>query len=246
MNEQVSKESNLVKFLRFGIYLTAFVPLIIFRDFISPFHFGKVIVFRTLVEILGAGYLILILKNRSYLPRVDKVFWALLLFVSAFSLTALTSILKYPSFWGSLERMGGLWTFWHYFIFFIILISVFTKKEHWQRLFDLTIFVGVLSAIYGFGQKTDIAFFVGSGGRERIFGTIGNPALFAGYELFSVFLSLIMYFNSRNSQNRKTLYLFAFVITSMATLMTAVRGSVLGYAVGLTVFAFLWAIYRKS
>ena len=41
-----NEESNLVKFLRFGIYLTAFVPLIIFKDFISPFHFGKVVVFR--------------------------------------------------------------------------------------------------------------------------------------------------------------------------------------------------------
>ncbi len=240
------KESDLAKFLRFGVYLAAFVPLIIFKDFISPFHFGKVVVFRSLVEILGAVYLVLILKDRSYLPRRDKVFWAFFLFVLAFSLTTITSVLKYPSFWGTLERMGGLWTFWHYFLFFVILISVFTKKEHWQRLLDLTVFVGVLSAFYGFGQKTNMDFFVGSGGRERIFGTIGNPALFAGYELLSVFLSLIMYFNPKNNQNRKTAYLFAFAATSVAVLMTAVRGSVLGYAVGLTVFAFLWMRHKKS
>ncbi len=232
--------------MRFGIYLTAFVPLIIFKDFISPFHFGKVLVFRSLIEILGAAYLVLILKDHSYLPRKDKVFWAFFLFVLAFSLTTLTSVLRYSSFWGSLERMGGLWTFWHYFIFFIILISVLNKKEHWRRLFDLTIFAGVLSAFYGFGQKTDLEFFIGSGGRERIFGTIGNAALFAGYELLTVFLSLTMYLNPQNSQNRKTGYLFAFAITSIAVLMTAVRGSVLGYAVGLTIFAFLLMRYKKS
>ena len=246
MQKENTRDLNLVKFIRFGIYLTAFVPLIIWKDFISPFHFGKVLVFRSLIEILGVAYLILILKDRSYLPRMDKVFWAFLLFVLAFSLTTLTSVLIYPSFWGSLERMGGLWTFGHYFLFFIILISVFTKKEHWQRLFDLTIFAGVLSAFYGFGQKTDIQFFVGSGGRERIFGTIGNPALFAGYELFTVFLSLMMYLKPKNSQNKKTSYLFAFITTSVAVLMTAVRGSVLGYAVGITVFAFLWMKYKKS
>src|SRR3990167_4215805 len=245
--------SNLVKFIRFGLYLTAFVPLIIFKDFLSPFHFGKVIVFRSLIEVLGVAYLVLILKDRSYLPRFDRVFNSFLLFTLAFSLATLTSVLRYPSFWGTLERMGGLWTFWHYFIFFIILTSVFTKKEHWQRLFNLTIFVGVLSALYGFGQKTDIDFFVGSGGRNRIFGTIGNPALFAGYQLLVVFLSLIMYFNPKNSQNRhayrqagKTLYLLAFAISSVAVLITAVRGSVLGYAVGLTVFAFLWMRYMGS
>lgn len=253
MNPTFTKEPKLVKFLRFGIYLVALVPLIIFKDFISPFHFGKVLVFRSLIEILGAAYLILILQDRSYLPRRNKIFWAFFLFVLAFSLTTLTSVLQYPSFWGSLERMGGLWTFLHYFLFFIILTSVFTKKEHWQKLFDLSVFVGVLSAFYGFGQKTNISFFIGSGGRERIFGTIGNPALFAGYELFSVFLSLIMYLDPRNSQNRhayrqagKTLYLFAFIITSIAVLMTAVRGSILGYAVGITVFAFLLMRYKKS
>jgi hypothetical protein len=175
--QQANKESNLVKFLRFGIYLTAFIPLVIFRDFLSPFHFGKVIVFRTLIELLSVGYLILILKDRSYLPKRDKIFWALFFFVLAFTLTTITSVLPYPSFWGTLERMGGLWTLWHYFLFFIILTSVLTKREHWQKLLDITIFVGVLSAFYGFAQKTNIQFFLGSGNRTRIFGTIGNAAL---------------------------------------------------------------------
>src|SRR3989344_2247813 len=241
--KQTNKESGLVKFLRFGIYLTAFMPLVIWKDFISPFHFGKVLVFRSLVEILAVAYIILILKNRSYLPRRDKIFWAFFLFVAAFSLTTLTSVLQYPSFWGGLERMGGLWTFAHYFLFFIILTAVFNKKEYWLKLFNLSVFVGVLSAFYGFGQKTDIEFFVGSGGRERIFGTVGNPALFAGYELLIVFLSLVMYLSN---QRYKKYYLAAFGITSIAVLMTAVRGSLLGYAVGLTVFAFLWMRYKKS
>ena len=154
MTRQNMAESNLVKFLRFGIYLTVFVPLIIFNDFISPFHFGKVLVFRSLIEILGAAYLPLILTDRSYLPRRDKIFWAFLFFVGAFTLATITSVLPYPSFWGTLERMGGLWTFWHYFLFYIILTSILTKGEHWQKLLNLTIFAGVLSAFYGFGQKT--------------------------------------------------------------------------------------------
>ena len=245
MQKFVQKDPNLVQFLRFCLYLTAFVPLVIFKDFISPFHFGKVLVFRSLVEIMGVAYLILVLKDHSYLPRRDNFFWAFLLFTGAFTLTTLTSVLKYPSFWGTLERMGGLWTFGHYFLFFIILTSVFTKKEHWQKLFNLTIFAGVLSAFYGFGQKMNIGFILGSGGRERIFGTIGNPALFAGYELFTVFLSLIMYLRAGLAKSRK-FYLLAFIISSVAILMTVVRGSILGYAIGLAVFVFLWTLYKKS
>lgn len=246
MGEQEKRETRLVKFIRFGIYLTAFVPLIIFDDFISPFHFGKVVVFRSLIEVLGAAYLVLILKDRSYLPCRDKLFWAFLFFTGAFTLTTVTSVLKYPSFWGTLERMGGLWTFWHYFLFFIILTSVLTKKEHWRRLLDMTVFAGVLSAFYGFGQKTDIEFFVGGGGRARIFGTIGNAALFAGAQLLVAFLSLTLFFHPQNTKNIKTFYLFVFAVTSVATLMTAVRGSVLAYAVGVTAFALLSGIYKKS
>ncbi len=246
MNNHISKEPTLAKFLRFGLYLTAFVPLIIFRDFLSPFNFGKTIVFRTIVEILGAVYLVLILKDRSYLPRRDKLFWAFLLFTAIFTVTTLTSVNMYLSFWGTLERMGGLWTFWHYFLFFIILVSVFNKKEHWHKFFNLLIFGAILSAFYGFGQKTDSKLFIGSGDRERIFGTLGNAALFAGYELLFVFLSLMMFFTPGNTQNRKILYIAAFFISSMAVFMTAVRGSILGYGVGLIVFAFLWTKYNKS
>ena len=246
MSKPVTKESNLAKFIRFGTYLTALVPLLVFRDLISPFHFGKVVIFRSLIEILGAAYLILILKDKTYLPRRDKIFWAFLFFTLAFTVTTLTSVLKYPSFWGTLERMGGLWTFWHYFVFYIILTSVLTKKEHWQSLLNVTVFAGILSAFYGFFQKTNIEFFLGSGGRTRIFGTIGNAALFAGTQLLVVFLSLTLLFQSQNTKNQKLFYLFGFAITSIATLMTAVRGSVLAYAVGITVFAFLWGRYKKS
>src|SRR3989344_4522128 len=244
--QKQSLESGLVKFLRFGIYLTALMPLVIFKDFISPFHFGKVIIFRSLIEVLVATYLILVLKDRSYLPRFNGIFWSFLFFSLAFTVTTATSVLVYSSFWGTLERMGGLWTFWHYFLFYIILTSVLTKREHWQRFLNVTVFAGVLSAFYGFGQKTNIEFFIGSGNRARIFGTIGNAALFAGTQLLVAFLSFTLFFQPQNTKNLKLFYLFAFAITSIATLMTAVRGSVLAYAVGITIFAFLWGIYKKS
>ena len=173
------KESVLAKILLYLIYVTAFAPLIIFNDYISPFHFGKVIIFRSIVEIMVAFYLILIWREPSYRPKMTKISWAFLAFASAFSIATATSVIPYMSFWGTLERMGGLFTFWHYFIFFIILTSIFRTEKDWLNLFKLTIFVGILSALYGFGQRTDIQFFVGSGGRERIFGTIGNPAFFA-------------------------------------------------------------------
>lgn len=245
--QNLYQESLLVKILKYGVYLVAFVPLIIFSQFISPFHFGKVVVFRSIIEILFIFYIILLFKDKSYRPRLNIVGWAFLLFTAAFGLTTITSPNQYLSFWGSLERMGGLWTFLHYFVFFVIATAVL-KKEDWLTMLKLSVFVGLLSAFYGFAQKTDWSFIIGGNNRLRIFGTIGNAALFAGYEIVNFFLALMFYFKSQKS-SAKYFYAFAAVSSGIAVLMTAVRGSVLALFVGIILFAFLYTQaggYKKA
>ena len=138
------REPILAKILRYFVYVTAFVPLIIFKDYISPFHFGKVIIFRSLVEVMIALFILLIWKDRSYFPKITVVGWAFLSFALAFSIATITSVIPYSSMWGSLERMGGVFTFWHYFIYFIILTAVFRKESDWINLFKLVIVIGIL------------------------------------------------------------------------------------------------------
>ena len=230
---------NIQRILKYMIYAVAFMPLIIFSQYISPFHFGKVVVFRSVVEIMLALYLLLIWQDRSFLPRRDKFFWAFLFFTLAYTLTTITSVNVYQSFWGTLERMGGAYSFWHYFVFYLILVSVLRTKEEWLVFLKLTVFVGFLSSLYGFGQRTDISFFIGSGGRERIFGTIGNAALFAGYEILNVFLALILGFGASIKRDRNLLFIAAASM-GVATFMTVVRGSILGLSVGALVFAGLY------
>src|SRR3989344_2490139 len=181
---------------------------------------------RSLIEIAAILYILLILQDRTYLPKINKIFWAFFLFVIAFTVTTVTSMAPFSSFWGSLERMGGLWTFGHYFVFFVILISVLRSKQDWNLFLEIIIVSGILSAIYGFGQKTDMKFFIGSGNRARIFGTLGNPALFAGYQLLTLFLAGTLFFRKDNSRNKKIFFglLFCaalFVIFSLTMKNTA-------------------------
>ncbi len=234
-------EQKIVTVLRWLLYGVTIVPLIIFSQYISPFHFGKVVVFRSLIELAVVFYLLLVWQDRSYLPKRDLVFWGFLIFTGAFTLTTITSIQVYESFWGTLERMGGLWTFWHYFIYFVILVSVMRTEKDWFGLLRFMVFVGVLSAFYGFLQKTDISWIVGSGNRTRIFGTIGNAALFAGYQIVNMFLAITLYFRSQNSKNENYFFVAVAGINLIAILMTAVRGSILGIGFGFLVFAFLYA-----
>ena len=236
---------SISKILKYSVYAAAIMPLIIFSQYLSPFHFGKVVMFRSLVEIMFVLYLILVCKDRSYLPRRDGFFWAFLGFTLAYTLTTFTSINVYQSFWGTLERMGGMYSFWHYFVFYVILTSVLRTKEDWFRFLEITVGVGVLSAFYGFGQRTNIEWFIGSGGRARIFGTIGNPALFAGYQILNFFLALILGLGASTKSQRNFFFISAAVM-GLAVFMTAVRGSLLGISIGLLVFVSLYFFQTNS
>ncbi len=235
------------KILRYFIYSAAFVPLVIFSDFISPFHFGKVVILRSMIEIMAVFYLILIAKDRRYRPNLKHPLVIIFgLFTLFFGISTIVSVNPYLSFWGSLERMGGFWSFLHYLVYFLILTSVLKKREDWFRLLKVMVFVGALSAFYGFGQRTNISWFVGSGGRQRIFGTIGNPALFAGYQIINLFIALMLAFSSWVSKKEKTWLLLAGLINTIAILMTVVRGSIVGIVIGFLVFTFLFAFEFNS
>ncbi len=235
------KESKLVAILKYGIYAVALIPLIIFSDFLSPFHFGKVVIFRAWMEILAFLYVILILNNRNYLPKINSVFWVVTFFTLAFGLTTLTSVDSYQSFWGTLERMGGWFTFFHFWLFFVVAVSILKKKEDWLTFIKVSVFASLLSTLYGLLQKTDWQFIVGSGGRARIFGTIGNTALFAGYELLNIFLALILIFWPKISKGEKWFYAFVFLLDLLALFSTAVRGSLAAIVIGLALFVFLFS-----
>jgi len=245
-NNSNQANETLVKILKIGIYLVALIPLVIFKDYISPFHFGKIVVFRSIIEIMAVFYFILVLRDRSYLPHKHPLFLAISGWVLLFGITTITSVNRYLSFWGSLERMGGFWSFFHFFVFYVILVTILKNKEDWLSLFKVTIFVGLISSLYGFCQKTDIEFCIGSGGRLRIFGTIGNAALFAGYELVVMFLSGTLLFSYWIPKSHRKYYAIGVVVMGISILMTAVRGALLGMLVGVIVFAFLYAMSQKS
>ena len=238
------KETTLSKTIRWGIYLVALVPLIIFSDYLSPFHFGKVVIFRAWSELLAVLYVVLVMRDRRWLPRATPLFWAVTGFTAVFGLTSFTGVNVYQSVMGTLERMGGWFTFIHYWLLFVIMISLLRTREEWLRLVKISVVVSLLSTLYGLLQKTDLSWIVGSGGRSRIFGTIGNTALFAGYEIVNIFLAL--WLTLRQSGGSRWFYGFTFGLDLIAVFSTAVRGSLLAVVIGLGVFAWLYGRISRS
>lgn len=256
MTAKSTLEPRLANWLRYGIYFTALLPLIIFSDFLSPFHFGKVILFRAWMEILLVGYIALILTDRRWLPRRDAIFWALTTFTIVFGLSTLTSANFYQSLMGTLERMGGWFSFLHFWFWYVIATAVLTKREHWLRLVKTTVIVSFLSTLYAWGQKIPACapgqggwcgsseWFIGGGGRARIFGTIGNTALFAGYELVNIFLAVYLATRQGTSSGWRWLYLSGAGVSSVAVFSTAVRGSLIAWVVGMALLTWFYIRQR--
>src|SRR3989338_9931172 len=146
------------KIVRWGIYAVALVPLIIFKDFLSPFHFGKVVLFRPWVEMLVVFYVVLVLRDRSFLPKPSLLLWAVTIFTAIFGLTTLTGVNPYQSFAGTLERMGGWFTLFHFWAFFVIAISVLRTRKEWVTFLKISVVISAISTIYGIFQKADLSF----------------------------------------------------------------------------------------
>jgi tetratricopeptide (TPR) repeat protein len=232
MAQNNATNEKLATVIRWGIFLCAFIPLVIFREFISPFHFGKIILFRPLIELTGVLYLILILRDRSYLPKTNFIFWAITAFVGAYGLSTLTSVYSYQSMWGTLERMGGFFSMLHFWLFFVIMISVLREEKHWRLFLKISVMGAFVSIVYAINQKypffgiqgTDgahapIVNYIVGYGITRVFGTLGNTALFAGYILLNIFFSVILLLRKSVEETKLRTYI---IIASIALLFAII------------------------
>jgi O-antigen ligase/tetratricopeptide (TPR) repeat protein len=246
----MENSSLYVKILKWGIFISLFLPLVIFSQYISPFHFGKMIIFRILVELMAVFYLILILIDRSYRPKWTPILVSFSIFAGLYLLTGVIGVDFYNSFWGSLERMGGIFSFLHFWVYFIILTSIIKSKKDWQKVLKISVLVGFLSILFAYGQRLQLGdFFVGWQHGERVIGTIGNPALFAGYLLFIIYLALLFLLRKETPIREKGFFVAVIILGIPVLLMTAVRGamlSLLGSALLLILFFIFKAPSKKA
>ena len=193
-----------LKILKWGIYLSLFIPLIIFSQYLSPFHFGKMIIFRILVELMTVFYIPLMIADKRYRPKWNWILISISVFAGLYVFTGIIGVNPFNSFWGSLERMGGMFSFMHFWVYFIILVSIIKTEIDWSKVLKISTFVGFLSILFAYGQLwIKGSFFVGWQHGERVIGTIGNPALFAGYLIFVIYLALFLLFKNQSSKWQK-------------------------------------------
>ncbi len=185
--EILSRRSRLEKIyltiIQWGVYLTLLTPFIFIKDYFFPFVVPKTIFFRTVVDLIFIAYILLAVSNPKYRLKFNALTVSLTVFLGVIILTSLTGVNFMRSFWSTFERMTGILTFLHLYVFFIILSSVFKERKHWERILSVSILVGVLICIYTLTANDSIS----RGG-----GTLGNSSFLSAYLVFNIIFAIIL------------------------------------------------------
>ena len=182
-------EKILITIIKWGVYLSLLTPLIVVSDSFYSFVVPKTIYFRVIVEIIFATYLILILSFPKYRPKINALSISIFIFILISIITSVLGVDFQRSFWSVYERMTGLFTILHLYAFFIVLSNIFRERKDWERLFFISIAIGVICCLGVVAAES-----ISRGG-----GTIGNTSFLASYLLFNIFFAIALLIKNKFS-----------------------------------------------
>lgn len=206
-----------------GIFLVLFLPLYVEDSFFFPFITGKNFAFRIIVELITAAWVLLALYDVRYRPQFSWVMATLAALIAVMTLTSLTGQDLHTSIWSNFERMDGLVTLVHVFLFTLVMGSVMRSDKLWLYFLNISLVVAFLVAIYGLGQQAGVF----EGGRNRVDSKLGNAAYMAVYMLFHIFFAYLLILRSKVRWHQVG-YGIVAVILAYTLLQTGTRGTFLG------------------
>lgn len=226
-----------------GLWLVPFLPLLVFYNSFFPFITGKNFVFRLIVEVILASWLILAFRDRSYLPKKSYFLWAVLGLLVVTTLATIFGENPYRSFWSNYERMGGLVSLLHVGAYFFVLASILKKRIDWFYFALVNLVVNWVIIIYGLLQlagKLDI-----HQGGVRLDATLGNAAYLAVYLLLNLFIYAFL-FSKTKGWAWRSLFGATVFFDFILLYYTATRGALLGLIGGIIFSALLFLIFNPK
>lgn len=229
---------------RWLTYALLCIPLIVGNGYFFPFIVPKYVAFRVLVELLFLAWLLLLAANPSrYRVRMTLAAWGVLAYVASAVISAAVGVDWHTSFFGTFERMEGVFTTLHYAMLFIALPALF-RREDWVKILRWAVGVSVLLSLYGLAQRAGATWTV-EAGRDRISSRIGNPAYVGAYLLFQMGFAAYLLVRDWATKLR-WLWLPALAILLVTFVLTLTRGAMLGLFAALPVVALAWLWFSRK
>ncbi len=263
MSERLEKA--LLILIRIGTAIILFLPIFVYRSVLYPYIFSKIMVFQIIVEIMLVAWLALVLyakKREKYqINWKNPIVIGLSAFMGLLVLTMLTGLDLNRSFWSTQERMTGVLSLLHFYVWFLILISsssgqtsslVSSDKKDNHKTIRFFIWISLASSflvgLYGLAQKYfpvwGIEWDFILKGSARMQSTLGNPIFLAIYAMLNVFLAGIIFVKTRKKIG-KILGFILGVFNIWIMLLAASRGVMLAFVASL-ILTFVFILFNAS
>jgi len=180
------------KILLWIIYLSSAailaLPLFVSKNTLFPYIFGKIIFFRIFVEIAFAAYFTLALFYKEHRPRWrHPLTLSFTIFIGSMVVTMLTGVDPWNSFWSTQERMTGVLTFVHLWMWYLVLAHTIKGWAQWKMFFLFSVSMSVASILYGVFQP-----------KQLFISTLGNTIYVGAYAVLNFFFAAIVFWKDRN------------------------------------------------
>ena len=229
------------RIILFGTFLILFTPLILDGEGFFPFVGPKSIYFMGLVLIIFTAYLLLISVEPKYRPKLNILLIAIGLFMVVATISSFLGENLSYSFWSKYERMTGLLMQFHLFAFFIILSSVFKKKEEWFKVFGVSVFAALLVSAISLFLRININLIGDLGPISMGGATIGNSSFMGTYFLFNIFLALYLFLKTKG--NLKIYSGISLIVLFSALLVSDARAAIFSLFGGMALLFLFWLIF---
>ena len=163
----------------------------------------------------------------------NPVFISLSFFILAVIVSTIFAVNKYNAFWGTIERTEGLVGIIFFFAVFMFSLLIFERKD-WLLFFKLNLTVSFILLLKEFVQ-----FF---NGVDRPSSFLDNPTFLAGYLLFSIFCSFVIFSETKN-KFWKISSVVTFILFILGIFIAQTRGTIVGLVVGF-IFILIYGIIK--
>ena len=237
--------NKLIKFSRILLYLIPVLPFVLWTGFTFPYVTIRTVLFRIIVEIVVCVSIWLWIEGKIVFTgfKRDYFFWSFAGLIIVESIAAFFGESPIASFFGDLERMWGIFTVVHIFLFYV-LTRVFFEEKHWKIFFHISFIISMLVSLYGILQRYPGAFglyLFGSGEGIRIVSSLGNPVYVAIYLLFNITFAIFLLIRSKEVKAKiRYFYITTIVVDFYAFTLTDIRGAYLGLILGGAFSAILY------
>ncbi|MGI9139924.1 MAG: O-antigen ligase family protein [Gemmatimonadaceae bacterium] len=225
---------------RGALFLTLGVPLYLVPGFFFPFVSVRGFIFRALIVVAGVCFLLrALIADEVRFGRRDWILAALGTLLLVMTASAAFGFSWQRSLFGTFGRLGGVWTWAHLVLLYVLLRSVFGDVQ-WRWYLRGIVAVGMLACAYALLQRYQVELgIVWEGSPSPPNGPIGNYGIFGGYLLFPLATAAFLVASERGRWRYSSMA--ALLPLLWVLWLTTNRSSLLGLLFGAVAAAILYS-----